>query len=125
VVDDHPDSAHFLAMLISALGHEARHLTDPNQVEAEIVRFNPHVLLLDIAMPDIDGWSLARKIRQQAIGQGLKIVAVTAYAAASDHVKSRQAGFDAHVAKPLEPAEIGVMLDQCFAETIRLPPKRN
>jgi two-component system OmpR family response regulator len=122
VVDDHPDSAESLARVIEMLGHEARFLTNATQVEGLVADFKPHVLLLDIAMPRIDGWSLARELRKQYPPEALKIVAVTAFDAADAHISSRKAGFDAHVAKPIDEALLQKILEQCFTGGLRLPP---
>jgi two-component system CheB/CheR fusion protein len=124
VVDDHPDSAESLARVIQSLGYEAEFLTDPLLVEAVLERFKPHVLLLDIAMPAIDGWTLARTLRQRFTSDALKMVAVSAFGTAKDHITSRKAGFDAHIAKPIDPDLVEVMLNQCFTDTTRQPPPR-
>jgi two-component system CheB/CheR fusion protein len=124
VVDDHPDTAESLARVIEAYGHEARYLTNPAAAQELINTFHPYVVLLDIAMPMIDGWTLARRIRQHPPSEHIKLVAVTAFGQPADHVKSREAGFDAHVQKPMDPAMVGAMLEQCFADPTRLPPPR-
>jgi CheY-like chemotaxis protein len=122
VVDDHPDSAESLAKVIEMLGHEARFLTNATFVEGTVADFKPHVLLLDIAMPRIDGWTLARTLRKQYPPEVLKMVAVTAFDAADAHITSRKAGFDAHVAKPFDESLIRNILEQCFTDGLRLPP---
>ena len=123
VVDDHPDAAESLARLIQVVGHEARALTDATLVEIAVAEFRPHILMLDIAMPPIDGWTLARELRLRHAPEDLKIVAITGYDGADDYVRSRKAGFDAHVAKPIDARLIEKILEQCFAEDMRLPPR--
>jgi CheY-like chemotaxis protein len=115
VVDDHPDSAESLARLIQTFGHEARFLTNAALVEDVVAAFKPHVLLLDIAMPRIDGWTLARTLRQAYTSDALKIVAITAFDAADAHISSRKSGFDAHVAKPIDDRLLEKILEQCFS----------
>jgi CheY-like chemotaxis protein len=119
VVDDHPDSAETLAMVLNAMGHEASYVTSPASAEDAIKGFAPHLVLMDIGMPLVDGWTLARRIRTHPWGQELKLVAVTAYASPQDHIKSREAGFDAHLAKPMDPRMLHVLLEQCFEEPRR------
>jgi CheY-like chemotaxis protein len=119
VVDDHPDSAESLAEVIRLLGHEAEFLTDPLAVNATVEQFRPHVVLLDIAMPGLDGWSVARTLRQRFPADTLKLVAVTAFTSPKDHIASRQAGFDAHVGKPLDPEIVVRLLEQCFPDDLR------
>jgi len=124
IVDDHPDTAESLARLIGMHGHEARFLTNPRAAQELIKSFQPHVVLLDIAMPIMDGWTLGRRIRHDPESEHVKLVAVTAFGEPADHVKSREAGFDAHVQKPMDPALVDAMLEQCFADPTRLPPPR-
>lgn len=120
VVDDHPDAAESLARLIKLSGHASAYLTDPLRAEQMIRDFEPHVVLLDIAMPGIDGWTLARRIRAMEGGAGIKLVAVTAFGDADARASSRKAGFDAHVTKPVEPEVIPAVLAQCFDDQLRL-----
>lgn len=103
VVDDQPDAANTLAILIQALGHEARALTNPLEVREAIDAFDPHVVFLDIGMPNLDGWTLARQLREHYGSDQLRLVALTAYGEPEDHARSRKAGFDAHIVKPAEP----------------------
>ena len=99
VVDDNQDAAESLAQLLVSLGYETVFLTDPRQVSDMVSRFKPDLALLDIGMPYIDGWDLARDLRKQ-FPEKLKMVALTAYGAPADHIRSRRAGFDAHLVKP-------------------------
>ena len=120
VVDDHPDAAGSLAQVIEMQGHQAVYLTDPTTVEHVVKDFEPHIVLLDITMPGIDGWTLGRKLRELEGGKTLKLVAVTALSHPEARAASRKAGFDAHLAKPIDPKMIPALLDQFFSEEIRL-----
>jgi CheY-like chemotaxis protein len=124
VVDDHPDTAETFTAIIKSLGHEAQAIMDPHLVPGAIAKFNPHVVFLDIGMPGLDGWTLARRLRETYPAGTIKLVALTAYAMADDRVRSREAGFDAHVAKPVDPDLLASILEQSFAETVRIPPVR-
>jgi len=108
-----------MAEIVKALGHPARFLTDPSLAEGAIAEFQPHVVFLDIRMPGIDGWSLAKKIRA-GHGQAIKLVAITAFAHADAYASSRKAGFDAHVVKPIDPDLVDSILQQVFGEPKRL-----
>lgn len=121
VVDDVEDTARTFAYVLETLGHQARALTNPNDVFAEIERFRPNVCFLDIGMPEIDGWTLARQLREKYSREALHLVALTAYGERQDHVKSRQAGFDAHVVKPASPKTIDAILRTLFPTS---PPRR-
>lgn len=124
VVDDHPDTAETFAQIISQMGHEAKALRDPHAVAGTISAFHPHIVFLDIAMPGLDGWTLARQLRMTYPAETLKLVAVTAYAMSQDYARSREAGFDAHVAKPVDIDLLNSILEQCFADTLRVPASR-
>jgi CheY-like chemotaxis protein len=121
IVDDHTDAAESLARLIELVGHQALAVTDGSLVLGLIERFRPHLLLLDIAMPGMDGWTLGRAIRERHPPDELKMVAVTAFASPDAHVTSRKAGFDAHMVKPLDVRMLEKILEQCFADPMRLP----
>ena len=89
-------------MLLREFGHQV--LTASNSAMAlEIAqRSKPQLIFLDIGMPDMDGWQLAALLRRQLEDATVKIVAVSGHADREAHVRSRKAGFDAHVAKPVD-----------------------
>ncbi len=102
VVDDDHDTAQTLAYLLVGMGHEASFLTDPHQVADTVDRVKPHVILLDIGMPGLDGWEVAKRLRKQYPPDSpLRLVAITGRTDEHAHIKSRQAGFDAHLKKPV------------------------
>jgi PAS domain S-box-containing protein len=101
VVDDYPDSAESLGLLLGLLGHEVRELTDPH-IALEVTRdFRPDVLVLDIGMPGMSGYDFASALRQEELARPPKIVAVSGFMSEADHARSREAGFAAHLAKPV------------------------
>ena len=104
VVDDVRDIAESFARLLGFLGHEASFLTDSRDAVAEVERLKPHIVFLDLAMPHLGGYEVARRIRAKFPQDRIKLVAVTAHAEAQDRAESRKAGFDAHVMKPVDPA---------------------
>ena len=102
VVDDHPDTARSYGELLSAMGHQCQYTTDPRATLALAKALNPHLALLDIGLAaDLDGHSLARQLRAE-FGNLITLVAVTAYGREEDRVRTRKAGFDAHVTKPMD-----------------------
>jgi CheY-like chemotaxis protein len=102
VVDDDRDTAQTFAYLLVGMGHEATFLTDSRQVVDTVNRIRPHMIFLDIGMPGLNGWEVARLLRKQYPPDSLlRLVAITGHADETAHIKSRQAGFDAHVRKPL------------------------
>jgi CheY-like chemotaxis protein len=114
VVDDDKDSAQTFAYLLAGMGHEARHLTDPAKVLRTVARFKPHIVFLDIAMPGMNGWELAAALRKQYSYDALRLVALTALGEEADRIRSRQAGFDAHILKPVSMDLIESVIDQLF-----------
>ncbi len=117
VVDDNEDAAESFARVLGLLGCEAVFLTDPRSALAEAERLKPHVAFLDIGMPHMDGYELARVLRARFGEEGLKLVAITAYGTTSDRIASRRAGFDAHVAKPVDPALVESIIRTVLPES--------
>ena len=102
VVDDHRDSAESLAMLLELHGHEAHQAHDgPEAVEAA-TRLRPDVILLDIGLPTLNGYETARRIRERLEGKRLLLVALTGWGQEEDRRRSEEAGFDAHLVKPVD-----------------------
>jgi two-component system, chemotaxis family, CheB/CheR fusion protein len=115
VVDDHPDSAEAFARLIEALGCTAEFLTDPRVAIERTGQLKPDIVFLDIGMPVLNGHDLARMLREK-YGWQVKIVAVTAHSQDEDRALSRQAGFDAHMAKPVDAEAVQSMLVTLFPQ---------
>jgi two-component system CheB/CheR fusion protein len=101
VVDDNVDSTKCWAMLLRSEGHEVRTANDgPSAIEIAS-GFDPEVVLLDIGMPEMDGYETARRLRAEPSGASCLLVAVTGYGLEEDRRKSRDAGFDRHIVKPM------------------------
>ena len=102
VVDDNADSVRSLGLLLTRSRHQVRTAHDgPSALEAAL-DFRPNVVLLDIGLPRMDGYEVARKMRQQPILTNVLLIALTGYGQESDRQRSRQAGFDHHLVKPLD-----------------------
>jgi len=106
VVDDNVDSADGLAMILRLEGHEVRTANDGLSAVAAAEEFEPQLILLDIGLPGVDGYEAARRIRLLPKGQGVRLVALTGWGQREDRRRSREAGFDRHLVKPLEPAQL-------------------
>ncbi len=116
VVDDNVDAAQMLALLVETLGH---HATIEYSASAALTRAAadpPDVCLLDIGLPEVDGYELARRLRAQAVGRCPYLVAVTGYGQEQDRERTRQAGFDHHLVKPADTAALARLLDQLGAK---------
>jgi CheY-like chemotaxis protein len=110
IVEDNRDAADSLKMLLELLGHEARvACTGPEGVAATHA-YTPDVLLCDIGLPGCSGWEVVRKVHQDPTAMGVRCVAITGYATAEDRRRSAEAGFDGHLAKPLEMGELLTVL---------------
>ncbi len=97
VVDDEPDTAGALAELLGLKGHTARAVPDGPSALALVETFDPELVLLDLGLPGMNGYQIARKLREM-LGQRVMLVALTGYQ--DDPVRLREAGFDAHLLKP-------------------------
>jgi two-component system CheB/CheR fusion protein len=106
VVDDNDDAAVGLGLLLGSLGYEVRTAGD-GLAGLEAARdFLPEVALLDIGMPVMNGYDLARRIREQPWGQGMVLIAVTGWGQAGDRQRTIDAGFDDHLVKPVDPERL-------------------
>jgi CheY-like chemotaxis protein len=102
VVDDNDDAADMLVDALGARGYPTRRAHDGPAAIRVCREFAPHVALLDIGLPVMDGYELAGHRRQLPGMAGLRLYAVTGYAQESDRARSRAAGFDRHFVKPLD-----------------------
>jgi signal transduction histidine kinase/CheY-like chemotaxis protein len=103
VVDDNQDAADTLAMLLEISGFEVRVAYTPRVALAEAKAFQPEVAVLDIGLPEMDGYELARQLRSGDAPFTGKLIALTGYGQQKDVEKALSAGFDAHLTKPVEP----------------------
>ncbi|MFC0250625.1 hybrid sensor histidine kinase/response regulator [Massilia consociata] len=110
VVDDNVDAAQVLAMYVGARGHEVKVEHDSVQALAHAPGFAPDVCLLDIGLPEMDGYELARRLRRHPATKDAVLVAVTGYGQEQDRRNSAQAGFDHHLVKPVDLASLETIL---------------
>jgi PAS domain S-box-containing protein len=108
VVDDEPGARELLLTILTHSGAEVATGSSASEALAELARFKPDVLISDIEMPAQDGYSLIRQLRllEDDLGQRIRAVALTAHARTEDRLQAFAAGFDTHVSKPVEPAEL-------------------
>jgi PAS domain S-box-containing protein len=118
VVDDNVDAATSLAMFLRLCRHDVELAGDGIEAVEVAERFRPEVIFLDIGMPRLDGYGACRRIRAEPWGKEMVIVALTGWAQEEDRRKTREAGFDAHLVKPVE----GVRLQELLAELQPEPP---
>jgi CheY-like chemotaxis protein len=110
VVDDNPDSALSLAMMLSIMGHETRTAHDGESAVATAERFLPDVVLLDIGLPKLNGYEVAQRIRHSSWGSSMFLIAVTGWGQDEDRQRSSEVGLNVHMVKPVEPAALQKLL---------------
>jgi CheY-like chemotaxis protein len=107
VVDDNVDAADSLSMMLELSGHEVCTVYDGPAALAALPAFGPQVVLLDIGLPRMDGYEVARRIRSTLpAGRDMLLVALTGWGQAEDKRRAREAGFDQHFTKPVDPLDI-------------------
>ena len=111
VVDDNADLAASTVALLGLWGHEVRALHNGREVLDTALSFRPDVILLDIGLPGMDGFEVARQLRGVAALEPTRLIAMTGYGQERDRLRSAQVGFDAHLVKPVQPAVLKALLD--------------
>jgi len=112
VVDDDSDTARMFVELLLTMGHEARYASDSSEAIPVAFAFRPDIALLDLGMPALDGYALARILRSTPGLDAVHLVAVSGHGEPEDRMRARQAGFDAHVTKPADIALLESILAQ-------------
>jgi len=111
VVDDNADSTASLAMLLTMEGHQTCTARDGEEALAAAERFHPEVVLLDLGMPKLNGFDAARRLRERPGGDELLLIALTGWGQEEDRKRSKDAGFDGHLVKPVDFDALMSMLD--------------
>jgi signal transduction histidine kinase/CheY-like chemotaxis protein len=106
IADDNRDAAESLAMLLDIEGHTVTVVHDGQQALAAIENSRPEVALLDIGMPEIDGYEVARRVRGDSRGRRTLLIAITGWGQEQDKARAMAAGFDLHFTKPVEPQRL-------------------
>jgi signal transduction histidine kinase/ActR/RegA family two-component response regulator len=112
-VDDNHDAAALIGRALEGLGCSVLVVHDGPSALASVAAFQPQLVLLDIGLPGMDGYTLARRLRESGLEPSPRIVAVTGYGQASDRARSHEAGFDDHIVKPLTLETLNRILGQC------------
>src|SRR5262249_58951851 len=101
--DDNQDSADCLGMLLRIMGNDIRTAYDGEEAVTAAATFRPQVVLLVIGLPKLDGYQACQRIREQAWGQAMVLIAVTGWGQEEDRRRSHEAGCDHHIVKPVDP----------------------
>ena len=114
VVEDNVDAAETLQLLLRMSGYETRAAYEGASAVAMVRDFKPSVVLLDIGLPDRDGYDVARELRTLPEMKSALLVALTGYGEAEDREKAERAGFDTFQVKPVEPERLEALLEDHF-----------
>jgi CheY-like chemotaxis protein len=112
VADDNQDAADSLAMLLEMSGHDVRVVHDGRAALSVAQTFRPDTMLLDIGMPELNGYEVARALRQEPWGSSITLIALTGWGQGSDRQRAIDAGFDRHLTKPIDPDALEAILSQ-------------
>ena len=110
IADDNRDAADSLAMLLRMEGHDVIVVHDGREAVARIDSFRPEIAVLDIGMPELNGYEVARQVRRGSLGSSITLIAVTGWGQVSDKERAVAAGFDLHLTKPIELEALTQML---------------
>jgi DNA-binding response OmpR family regulator len=106
VVDDNLDAAEAVAMSLRLDGHEVKVVADAWQALASAAVFAPQAVVLDIGLPGLNGYEIARRLRQQVRSDDMTLIALTGYGQKDDRTRALEAGFDYHFVKPASTRDI-------------------
>jgi CheY-like chemotaxis protein len=112
IVDDNVDAAEMLAEALQEMGHDTRMAFDGPAGLDVVASFAPEIAFLDIGLPEMDGYELARRLRAQVAAPGLRLVALTGYGQDADRRRSVDAGFDEHIVKPIDIVEVASAIER-------------
>jgi PAS domain S-box-containing protein len=106
IADDNEDAAESLSMLLELAGHEVQVAHDGKSALSRAETFQPEFAVLDIGMPKLNGYDVARLVREQPWGAKIRLIAVTGWGSDHDRQRTLEAGFDHHLTKPIDPDEL-------------------
>jgi CheY-like chemotaxis protein len=106
VADDNVDSADMLTMLLEELGNDVQAAHDGQEALSIAASFRPDVAILDIGMPKLNGYDVAQRVRAETWGAEVALIALTGWGQSEDRRRSREAGFDHHLVKPVDGATL-------------------
>jgi PAS domain S-box-containing protein len=111
IVDDNRDVAESAALWFSRAGHNVRVAYSGETAVEAALAFRPQAILLDIGLPEMDGYEVARRMRQHPQFRDVRLIAISGYGQEGDRILSHQAGFDAHLVKPVDPRKVQEVLE--------------
>ena len=110
VIEDNPDFREGLCSLLRSWGHRVEEASGGAEALEIVRRRRPEIVLIDLGLPGVDGYAVARALRAAPGGEGLLLIAITGYGRASDRRRAQEAGFDVHLTKPVSLPELAALL---------------
>ncbi|MFL6657558.1 MAG: response regulator [Massilia sp.] len=117
LIEDNEDGREMMATMLDACGYQVKQAADGLQGVQMAAAHGPDVALVDIGLPGIDGYEVARRLRTHATTRGIKLIALTGYGLAEDQRRVREAGFDMHLVKPVDINQLLEAISLCAAQT--------
>lgn len=111
VVEDHEDAREAVRCLLEVQGHRVEVAGDGVEAVAMALESRPEIVLVDIGIPGLDGYEVARRLRATPEGKRMVLVAITGYGQPTDRQRALENGFDAHLVKPVEPDDLYRLLE--------------
>jgi len=124
IVDDNRDAAASIAQFLQLEGHEVKFVGDGQQALASVPVFAPQVVVLDIGLPGLSGYDVARRLRAMAHGDRMLLIALTGYGQREDKVQAIEAGFDEHFVKPMDPYALAGFIARWTQGGVAVPQLR-
>ena len=121
LIEDNEDGREMMATMLGACGYPVRHAADGVQGVQLALEAPPDVALVDIGLPGIDGYEVARRLRQDEHTAHIKLIALTGYGLADDQRRVHEAGFDLHLVKPVDIARLLEAIGQCVRQPVAAP----
>ena len=115
VVDDNPDIAESTSLVLKLAGYEVKTVLSGQDAIDVAPAFQPAIVLLDIGMPGLDGYAVARRLKGEPKLKDAWLIAVSGYGTAADRVRAKEAGFDRHLVKPVDPLVLQRLLGDLAA----------
>ena len=116
VIDDNVDAAESLQVLLGVFGHRVEIAHEGVTALQVVWTFKPELVFLDIGLPGMNGYEVARRIRDEIGMKSVRLIALSGYGAESDQTRSREAGFVRHLVKPVDPSALPNIISEVFAD---------
>jgi CheY-like chemotaxis protein len=115
IVDDNVTNQKLISFLLGNHGYEVRTALDAAEALRELASFHPQLILMDLQLPGMDGFALARRLKSEEATCDIPIVAITAYAMRGDEQRAREAGCDGYVTKPVDTRALPALVERALA----------